>query len=268
MGKKVIIVKSINPIVAWGVIATAVACFLLLFIILLGDVRVTQLQQQARFSIYETQNYYGIRWVHIPGTKKPIVVPPAKLYKSADGIWLLVNKNQSLGLGYEPSNLVSPTLAIAYNNDDPTVLVRSTIEPSLKELFKSAAASGHTLTLRSAYRASSLQQTYYNQAVAGGTTEYVAKPGQSEHQTGLAIDVNNVSPNCVGCEIDNQTAAWLKDNAYKYGFIVRYQQGKESITGYSAEPWHLRYVGVLLATKLQESGLTLEEFTALITAKK
>jgi D-alanyl-D-alanine carboxypeptidase len=265
MEKQVAIKKPINSVIAWSIFAVAIAAFLMVLVVQYGQATILHTQQQARFAVYEAQGYYGVRWLKVPGTKNLLVVPPAKVYKGTDGTWLLVNKLKPIVLTYQPSDLADPAQAKAYNNDDPTYMVRQQIVGPLSKLFADAKNNGHALTIRSAYRSESTQKLYYSQATVMGTTDYVAVPGQSEHQTGLAVDVNNVSPNCSGCDLDATTATWLTNNAYKYGFIVRYQTGKESITGYSAEPWHLRYVGVLLATKLQESGLTLEEFTKLLS---
>lgn len=259
--------KNVNPAIAWIILASATAGFLCLLTVTYGRATNTAIEQQARVAVYQTNSYYGVKWLHITGTKKPIVIPPAKVYKSNDGAWLLVNKLKPIELTYQPPDLVDPAQAKAYNNDDPIYKVRQQVVGPVSKLFIEAKNNGHTLTIRSAYRSEATQQIYYEEALIGGRTEYVAIPGQSEHQTGLAVDVNNLSPNCNGCDLDAQTALWLKQNAYKYGFIVRYQEGKESITGYNAEPWHLRYVGTLLAAKLQESGLTLEEFTNLLAKK-
>lgn len=89
----------------------------------------------------------------------------------------------------------------------------------------------------------------------------VAQPGQSEHQTGLAVDIVPSSRDCYiqECFKDMPEGIWLAENAQKFGFILRYPSGKEGLTGYGFEPWHFRFVGIDLATALYESGLTLEE---------
>ncbi|SHM85198.1 D-alanyl-D-alanine carboxypeptidase [Ruminococcus flavefaciens] len=112
----------------------------------------------------------------------------------------------------------------------------------------------------SGFRSYATQNTIYNNYVASDGVEvadtYSARPGHSEHQTGLAIDVNSISNDFIGtpeCE-------WLAKNAHKYGFIIRYPKGKESITGYRYEPWHIRFVGIDTATAIYNSGLCLEEY--------
>jgi D-alanyl-D-alanine carboxypeptidase len=101
--------------------------------------------------------------------------------------------------------------------------------------------------------AASVGETVANQSIA--------RPGQSEHQTGLAVDISTVSRNCYlqECFADTSDGQWLANNSYKYGFILRFPEDKVAITGYQYEPWHFRYVGVDLATALYESGLTLDE---------
>jgi len=92
--------------------------------------------------------------------------------------------------------------------------------------------------------------------------KYVALPGQSEHQTGLAMDVTSESANWGLSNNFGETneGKWLKDNCYKYGFILRYPEGKEDITGYNYEPWHIRYVGKKVSTYIYTNNITLEEF--------
>jgi hypothetical protein len=93
-------------------------------------------------------------------------------------------------------------------------------------------------------------------------SRYSARPGQSEHQTGLALDLASQSGKCTlsTCFKDTDEGKWLNENAWKYGFILRYPEGKEEITGYMFEPWHFRYVGKKEAKKIQDSGLTIEEY--------
>ena len=106
------------------------------------------------------------------------------------------------------------------------------------------------------------QKYLYNSYVSRDGKEeadtYSARPGHSEHQTGLAFDLNSIDISFA----DTDEGKWVVDNCYKYGFIIRYPEGKDNITGYIYEPWHLRYVGVDLATKLYNQGdwITLEEY--------
>lgn len=135
-----------------------------------------------------------------------------------------------------------------------------------KEAFDlmSAAAKldGLNIWLQSGYRSYERQKTLYeNYVIRDGLTKadtYSARPGHSEHQSGLAFDVNQINDSF----INSPEAIWLAKNCYKYGFILRYPAGKTAQTGYKYEPWHFRYVGVELATKLYNNGdwLTLEEY--------
>ncbi|MGL5084891.1 MAG: M15 family metallopeptidase, partial [Clostridium sp.] len=89
------------------------------------------------------------------------------------------------------------------------------------------------------------------------TNNYIAIPGRSEHQTGLSMDIGDASGNLIEKE---KHVGWIRDNSYKYGFIVRYPKGKEIITGYSYEPWHIRYVGVEVAKEIFNKNITFEEY--------
>ena len=129
-----------------------------------------------------------------------------------------------------------------------------------------AAAAGHSLYISSGFRSYWAQESIYNRYVAAdGQAEadrYSARPGHSEHQSGLTFDLN-----CI-CESFGHQAdgIWVRDNAHRFGFVVRYPQGKEAITGYIWEPWHLRHLGVSVATELYSSGLTLEEYLGITSS--
>ena len=134
------------------------------------------------------------------------------------------------------------------------------MKAALNKMYQAAASEGISLQTRSGFRPYSTQQTLYNKycnrdgkALAD---TYSARPGYSEHQTGLAVDINSLETSF------GQTpeGIWLATNCHKYGFIIRYPQGKESITGYQYEPWHVRYLGVETATAVYNSGLCLEEY--------
>ena len=122
---------------------------------------------------------------------------------------------------------------------------------------------GVKLNIISGFRSYKYQEKLYNDYVKEfgieKTNTFSAKPGHSEHQTGLAIDICEDSDNFIGTKED----IWLQENAYKFGFIIRYPKGKEYITGYKYEPWHLRYVGKKHAKKIYDKQLTLEEYLGL-----
>ena len=121
---------------------------------------------------------------------------------------------------------------------------------------------GFNMWAQSGFRSYSTQKSVYNNWVKkdgkAKADTYSARAGYSEHQSGLAADLNHV-----GSSFDNtKEAKWLEENCYKYGFILRYPKGKQDVTGYIYESWHFRYVGIPLATKLYNNGdwLTLEEY--------
>ncbi len=138
--------------------------------------------------------------------------------------------------------------------------MNQTASAQFNKLAADAALSGLSIRFNSGYRSYKTQEDLYNYYVLrdgqAAADLYSARPGHSEHQTGLAIDVNSAS----NAFADTREAAWLAVNAHKYGFIIRYPKGKEAITGFNYEPWHIRFVGVQTATKIYESGLCLEEY--------
>lgn len=161
---------------------------------------------------------------------------------TVDGI-IIANKSYPLPSSYNPG--LSPTAKIAFDN-----------------LVGGARSAGYNIYLVSGFRSYSSQYSIYNNYVARDgralADTYSARPGYSEHQTGLAIDVNNLVR-----EFGNYPEGkWLANNCQHYGFIIRYPNGKDNITGYMYEPWHIRYVGKELAEKLYNNGnwITLEEY--------
>ena len=127
-------------------------------------------------------------------------------------------------------------------------------------LSENASKEGLNIYMSSAYRSYSYQNTLYNNYVSQYGREqadtFSARAGHSEHQTGLAIDVNTIDDSFAY----TPEAVWLAQHAHEYGFIIRYPKDKENITGYKYEPWHIRYLGVETATAVYNSGLTLEEY--------
>lgn len=142
------------------------------------------------------------------------------------------------------------------------------IYPHLKEMLDDARSEGVYMFIRSGYRSYASQESVLNSFInkyrnRGYSYEEARRlalqtaslPGCSEHQSGLAVDIN-----ATGGTSSYTAYAWLAKNAYKYGFILRYPSGKESITGIEYEPWHYRYVGIGEAEKIKDSGLCLEEY--------
>lgn len=171
---------------------------------------------------------------------------------------MLVNKYRSLPENYEPENLT--TIDINYATDETQKATKETVDAFL-EMAKDAEKQNLHMIANSSYRSYQEQKDIYDlyEKKYGGqyAKEYAALPGFSEHQTGYVIDIANKNHQIFDGTGEFQ---WLKKNAYKYGFILRYPQDKEKITGYAYESWHYRYVGRELAKKVVDSGLTYDEY--------
>ncbi|WP_106769049.1 M15 family metallopeptidase [Paenibacillus faecalis] len=183
-----------------------------------------------------------------------------------DSMTVIVNKDRSLPEGYEPDDLVEPDVPFSFDEPHEKRKMRKEAAEALEKLFAAAEAEGIELRAVSGYRSYDRQKSVYESHVATKGEEEASRisavPGTSEHQTGLTIDVSSPS---VGNMLEQafgetEEGKWLAENAPKYGFIIRYLQGREDITGYVYEPWHIRYVGEDLAPDIAESGLTLEEY--------
>lgn len=172
---------------------------------------------------------------------------------------VLVNKFYYLEEDYVPSNLEE----IDNNYSVGNRYLVNVAKISFEYLAKKAKEEGYNIRAVSTYRSYSYQMNLYNNYVKEDGVEdadkYSARPGFSEHQTGLAIDVDNVSTNYNNF-INTEEYKWMLENAHKYGFILRYPKEKEDITGYMYEPWHYRYVGVKIATFIQKNNITYEEY--------
>ena len=155
---------------------------------------------------------------------------------------LIANKTYALPSWYDPGGLTGET----WN--------------AFTQMQQAASNVGLGLYICSGYRSYDTQNwLYWSYVQRDGqwlADTYSARPGHSEHQTGMAIDINNTYSSFGG----SAEGIWVAEHCWEYGFIIRYPQGKEAITGYMYEPWHVRYVGVELALALRDSGLTLEEY--------
>ena len=138
--------------------------------------------------------------------------------------------------------------------------VDKTAKEKFEQMKKAAIKDNISLRIVSSYRSYNTQAAIYNKNLnlhgAWVANRFSAKPGESEHQSGLAFDINQANRSFVG----TKEAKWLQENCYKFGFIIRYPRGKENVTGYVYEPWHIRYVGEKVAKEIFESGLCLEEY--------
>ena len=182
------------------------------------------------------------------------------IWETADpaSLTVLVNKHYILPAGYVPE---LEALGRGYGSGS----LRPEAAQAFRAMADGARADGVALRSVSAYRSYQTQKSTYNrylrqyrQAVVD---TFSARPGHSEHQTGLGLDINVASSRA---HFENTPAfAWLKEHCAEYGFILRYDQGKEDITGYRFEPWHYRYVGVETAKAVMEQDLCYEEYLAL-----
>lgn len=173
---------------------------------------------------------------------------------------VLVNKYYYLDEDYVPNNLINYSYPYAINNN---IKGDSDAYLHFKDLYNDALSLGLNIKIISAYRDYEYQRKLYEGYLRNDTKEvvdtYSARAGHSEHQTGYAYDLYNtiVPYTSFG---DTKEFAWLKDNAYLYGFIIRYTEENKNITGYKNEPWHIRYVGISNATYIYENNITLEEY--------
>lgn len=179
---------------------------------------------------------------------------------------VLVNKTYRLPDGYVPPDLVYPDVPFTFSDKVDKRKMRREAAAALKNLFAGAKSDGVLLAGVSGYRSESRQTTLYNNYVkrdgVKAADTYSARPGHSEHQTGLTIDVSGSTGKCAAesCFAGTKEAKWLGKHASEYGFIIRYPEGKQSITGYKYEPWHLRYVGKDIAAEVTKRSITLEQY--------
>ncbi len=185
-------------------------------------------------------------------------------------MWVVVNKHRALSPAtYIPADLVTPNVPVRVPGNDSMQLRRESAT-ALERMFIGAKADELDLMLSSGYRSFQFQTSLYGSYVTNSSATEAdktsARPGYSEHQTGLAADIEPLSQKCDVdvCFATTPEGIWLAANAYKYGFILRYTKDKLPVTGYSYEPWHVRYVGIDLTNELHKQKITtLEEFFGL-----
>ncbi len=188
----------------------------------------------------------------------------------ANSIWVIVNKHNQLNPQNYVPTITLPNVTLKKGKDAESMHVSSLMAPHLEKMFAAAKQGSYNLMLSSGYRSYDYQVKVYGSEVkaygkAKADTES-ARPGYSEHQTGLSSDIAPATGTCdlSQCFGDTPEGKWVAANAYKYGFVIRYPKGKDSVTGYKYEPWHVRYIGVEAATEMHDQGITtLEEFFSL-----
>lgn len=238
------------------------------FVLNKNEQRPVQDQQNTNNGIEQTPTKH-------PTQEQPVVEPPEEPalpqptgydIDSPSSINVVVNKKRPLPADYVPNDLIVPDVRLRLAASHEQMKFRATASEQLKSMFDAAATDGVTLVFGSGYRSYALQKQFYDSYVArdgqAAADRYSARPGTSEHQTGLSFDATSPSQTChlEICFEDTEQGQWLAANAHTYGFHLRYREGKESITGYQYEPWHFRYLGTELAATLYQKNLTLEEY--------
>ena len=174
---------------------------------------------------------------------------------------ILVNKYYYLDENYIPNDLEE--LNLEYSREGMKLV--NIAKKAFEKLHKEAKKDNMNIIVMSSYRSYEYQETLYNNYVKKDGKEnadtYSARPGFSEHQTGLAVDVYNQKTSYTEFE-NTKEFTWMQNNAYKYGFILRFPKDKENETGYQYESWHYRYVGIDIAKYIHDKNITLEEYIA------
>lgn len=200
-------------------------------------------------------------------TEPPRPLPGAACRSRLAPDRLLVNKQNPLAHGDFPDDLVEVRIPFIAGQSATRRYLRPLAAQAAERLFAMAQLAGLSLQAVSAFRSYEVQDQVFHRAAlkygsAAQANRDTALAGQSEHQTGLALDLTNLRGKQVLDDAfgDSPEGLWLQHNAARFGFILRYPAGKESITGYRHEPWHWRYVGRQAAEAMQGTGLSLEEY--------
>ena len=180
--------------------------------------------------------------------------------KNIDGTFFLVNRSELICEDYVPAVRKTNLTGMSQS-------MREDAATALEAMFAAAKEEGIRLSTVSGYRSYSKQNTLYDRKVQSAGVEIadslVAWPGSSEHQLGLAMDIAKSGSSNLNSRFANtEEGQWVAENAYRFGFIVRYPEDMEEITGYSYEPWHIRYVGETYARAIYESGLPMDLFVS------
>jgi D-alanyl-D-alanine carboxypeptidase len=175
---------------------------------------------------------------------------------------ILVNKYNSLDKDFQFDDIVDVSIQHCYGEQS----IRKEVYDKFKEMFNAAKQENLTIIINSSYRTYEYQENLWNRYASNNGDEwadsYAARAGHSEHQTGLSVDLTTYGVVEQGDFEETDEFKWLSENAYKYGFILRYPKDKENITGYSYESWHFRYVGESVAKEIYEKGITFDEYYA------
>ena len=174
---------------------------------------------------------------------------------------MLVNKYNKLPEDYEPEDLVKISSKYSWGDNK---MIRKEVYDAFIKMWDDAYEEGIYLIINLGYRSYDDQEAIYNRLMNLKNRKYAdgisARPGHSEHQTGLALDIFEKSNSSTETFKESDAYKWLLNNAYKYGFILRYNEENEGITGFNAEDWHYRYIGIEHAKKVYEKKITFEEY--------
>lgn len=179
-----------------------------------------------------------------------------------DGFLIIVNKFYHLDKSYERTDLQNINLDYAYANNSAAEIVIKKFKQMRDDIEEEMNVH---LMVNSSYRSYEDQEEIYNEFKKVSlkyADSYAARPGYSEHQTGLAIDITSLEHPTANEFKESEEYKWLKENCHKYGFVLRYPEGKEHITGYNTESWHFRYVGEEAATQIYKENITFDEYYA------
>ncbi|MFF2291074.1 D-alanyl-D-alanine carboxypeptidase family protein [Peribacillus butanolivorans] len=215
-----------------------------------------------KVSLNGQTGYVSSKYVKISNSSSDAIQVVAK----PESIPVLVNKKNKLPENYVPKDLVYTSIPFTFKEKTEKRKMRSEAAAAISKLFTESKKQGVSLLGVSAYRSHATQVALFDSYVKrdgyAKAITYSAFPGTSEHETGLAIDVTGGNGKCAAqdCFGGTKEAKWLQAHADDYGFIIRYPKGKESVTGYKYEPWHLRYVGKSIAQTIMSQGITLEEY--------
>lgn len=196
---------------------------------------------------------YAINKVNYPN----FLTPRSSQYLAfkTNNVWL-VNTNYRLSSGYVPKDLIKVENVDYIKRENQQMLINNKAFDAYKKLYEASLLENLELMIFSAYRSYEYQENLYKKE----DNNYVAQPGASEHQTGMAIDIATPSTGLTNHFDNTPEAKWLENNAYKFGFIQRYPKDKEHITGYPYESWHYTFVGESVAENIKSKNITLEEY--------
>lgn len=205
--------------------------------------------------------------VYGPKTKRVIeklLSDNYEIVQNPESKTVLVNKFNALESDYVPKKLIVPEVPFSFEEFRPQKLMQPEVANALEALFAKAKIEGIELNAISGYRSYDYQHQLFSKNIEANPKAnlFSSRPGESEHQTGLAIDVSSPAVNNKLTQTLGETkeGKWLASNAPDFGFILRFPKGKENITKYHYEPWHIRYLGKDIAKRIMADNLTLEEY--------